>query len=33
MNAGHFGSSGRFDFLEEVAFDYAFVLDQFDISS
>jgi len=33
MNAGHFGSSGRFDFLEEVAFDYAFVLDQFDIST
>ena len=33
MNAGHFGSSGRFDFLEEVAFDYAFVLDQFDISA
>ena len=33
MNAGHFGSSGRFDFLEEVAFDYAFVLDQFDITT
>jgi oligopeptidase B len=31
MSAGHFGSSGRFDFLKEVAFDMAFVLDQFDV--
>ncbi|MGH9360292.1 MAG: S9 family peptidase, partial [Thermoanaerobaculia bacterium] len=27
MGAGHGGSSGRYDFLREVAFDYAFVLD------
>ena len=33
MHAGHFGSSGRFDFLKEIAFDFAFVLDQFDIAS
>jgi oligopeptidase B len=33
MNAGHFGSSGRFDFLKEIAFDFAFVLDQFDIGA
>ena len=32
MNAGHFGSSGRFDFLKEIAFDFAFVLDQFDVA-
>ena len=27
MGAGHSGSSGRYDFLREVAFKYAFVLD------
>jgi oligopeptidase B len=28
LDAGHGGSSGRYDFLREVAFDYAFVLGQ-----
>ena len=26
MGAGHGGSSGRYDYLREVAFDYAFML-------
>jgi oligopeptidase B len=29
MAAGHGGASGRYDFLREVAFDYAFMLGQF----
>ena len=33
MGAGHGGSSGRYDYLKEVAFDYAFMLNQFGITS
>ena len=28
MGAGHFSSSGRYDYLKDIAFDYAFILDQ-----
>ena len=31
MAAGHGGASGRYDFLKEVAFDYAFILSQLGI--
>lgn len=33
MGAGHGGSSGRYDYLHEVAFDYAFMLWQMGISN
>jgi oligopeptidase B len=33
MAAGHGGASGRYDFLREVAFDYAFLLGQLGIAS
>ena len=28
MDAGHGGASGRYDYLREVAFDYAFILSE-----
>ncbi len=33
MTAGHGGPSGRYDALRDLAFDYAFVLDQLDRKS
>ncbi len=33
MGAGHGGSSGRYDLLKEIAFNYAFMLSQFGITS
>ncbi len=32
MSAGHGGASGRYDYLKDVAFEYAFMLDLFGIS-
>ena len=28
MSAGHMGSSGRYEYMKELAFQYAFLLDQ-----
>ncbi len=33
MKAGHGGASGRYDYLKEIAFDYAFLLKELDIVS
>lgn len=33
MGAGHGGSSGRYDLLKEIAFDYAFMLNQFGVTN
>lgn len=32
MEAGHGGPSGRYDYLREIAFEYAFILDVLDIN-
>jgi len=32
MGAGHFSSSGRYDYLKDLAFDYAFILDHLGIA-
>jgi oligopeptidase B len=32
MDAGHGGASGRYDYLKEIAFDYAFLLTQLGVS-
>jgi oligopeptidase B len=33
MQAGHGGASGRYDYLKEIAFDYAFLLRELEIVS
>ncbi|MCB9136674.1 MAG: S9 family peptidase, partial [Anaerolineales bacterium] len=32
MGAGHSGSSGRYDYLREIAFDYAFIIDSLGVN-
>jgi oligopeptidase B len=31
MQAGHGGASGRYDYLKEIAFDYAFLLKELEV--
>ncbi|MGC1362001.1 MAG: prolyl oligopeptidase family serine peptidase, partial [Silvibacterium sp.] len=31
MTAGHGGASGRYDYLKEIAFDYAFLIRQLNV--
>jgi oligopeptidase B len=33
MDAGHGGASGRYDYLKEIAFDYAFLLRELGIEA
>ncbi len=32
MGAGHMGTSGRYDYLKEIAFEMAFIFDRLDIN-
>ena len=31
MGAGHHGASGRYDYLKEIAFNYAFIIDTLEV--
>jgi oligopeptidase B len=33
MGSGHLGASGRYDFLKDIAFEFAFILDLFGIKN
>jgi oligopeptidase B len=33
MTAGHGGASGRYDYLKEIAFDYAFLIRQLEVEA